>query len=275
MNVTRVPGYLGREDEIRGILSTQTIDQAARALKVSRGTVSFWKKRMGLSKVVVPPVRDPNLGSRVCTKCKAEKPAIEFHPSKNTRLKCVSRCALCTREDRRLAYIKKVGYDPQTVDRRKLREFRGSRGMPLTERLAAQSVEIPATGCRLMTKVPATNGYVQIRYEGKLLLAHVVVFKLSGRTLGPGQEIDHLCNNPKCINPLHLEAVTRSENAKRSYQRGRKPSVGPRLTEEQVRELRALYEAGGTTQGQLATLFKVSRSTVNGILCRRRRAMVA
>jgi len=30
-----------------------------------------------------------------------------------------------------------------------------------------------------------------------------------------GLEIDHLCRNRKCCNPKHLEAVTRSENARR------------------------------------------------------------
>lgn len=32
-----------------------------------------------------------------------------------------------------------------------------------------------------------------------------------------GCEIDHLCRNKKCVNPKHLEAVTRSENMLRAY----------------------------------------------------------
>jgi hypothetical protein len=28
--------------------------------------------------------------------------------------------------------------------------------------------------------------------------------------------LDHLCRNPKCVNPNHLEVVTRSENLRRS-----------------------------------------------------------
>lgn len=30
-----------------------------------------------------------------------------------------------------------------------------------------------------------------------------------------GLEVDHLCNDPRCINPHHLEAVTPSENCQR------------------------------------------------------------
>ena len=33
-----------------------------------------------------------------------------------------------------------------------------------------------------------------------------------------GLELDHLCRNRGCVNPWHLEPVTRSENARRTYQ---------------------------------------------------------
>ena len=32
-----------------------------------------------------------------------------------------------------------------------------------------------------------------------------------------GLELDHLCRNKCCVNPQHLEPVTRSENLKRGY----------------------------------------------------------
>jgi len=42
------------------------------------------------------------------------------------------------------------------------------------------------------------------------------------RVKGPkpkGIEIDHTCNNRKCVNTDHMELVTRSENQKRRHQR--------------------------------------------------------
>jgi hypothetical protein len=54
---------------------------------------------------------------------------------------------------------------------------------------------------------------------GKFILAHRYSYKLHKGEIGVGLEIDHLCFNPKCCNPDHLEAVTPSVNVQRSYGR--------------------------------------------------------
>ena len=216
--------------------------------------------------------------TKTCTKCLTEKTTDDFYPvragPKRSKDGLNPRCKPCVKEDRRLAYAKRVGYDPATVDRRKLGEFRGTNQLPLMTRLEIQSVENPVTGCRVMTKVPTTSGYAQIRYNGKLYLAHVIVYKASGRPLEPGQEVDHLCNNRLCINPQHLEAVSHAENTRRSYERGRRPVISRRkLTTGQAQEIRDLYAAGGVSQQALADQFKISRTHVNGIINHRRRSL--
>lgn len=50
---------------------------------------------------------------------------------------------------------------------------------------------------------------------GKLKGAHVAVYEKLVGPIPAGLEIDHLCRNPICCNPSHLEPVTRRENVLR------------------------------------------------------------
>lgn len=53
-------------------------------------------------------------------------------------------------------------------------------------------------------------------------LAHRFAYERIGRgELDPDLTIDHLCENKLCVNPAHLEQVTREENVRRQYDRAR------------------------------------------------------
>lgn len=45
--------------------------------------------------------------------------------------------------------------------------------------------------------------------------AHCFSLALIGKRAAPGQHVDHLCRNPACVNPSHLEIVTGRENTLR------------------------------------------------------------
>jgi len=48
---------------------------------------------------------------------------------------------------------------------------------------------------------------------------HREIYELFVGPIPDGLDIDHLCGNKGCINPEHLEPVTRSENVRRAIKR--------------------------------------------------------
>jgi hypothetical protein len=75
------------------------------------------------------------------------------------------------------------------------------------------------SGCWLWTASLSRQGYGQFYTgtKGRFDLAHRVSYVLNVGEIPAGKELDHLCYNPSCINPQHLEAVTRAENIKRGW----------------------------------------------------------
>lgn len=71
--------------------------------------------------------------------------------------------------------------------------------------------------------------------------AHVVAWELLVGPMPVGLQLDHLCQNPLCVNPDHLEPVTPRENTHRSHgptgvnARRTHCSKGHALTDENVR----------------------------------------
>lgn len=59
------------------------------------------------------------------------------------------------------------------------------------------------------------NGYGYFWLQGRSIGAHRASYILFRGVLVPGDCIDHLCMNTVCVNPGHLEVVTRGENTAR------------------------------------------------------------
>ena len=87
---------------------------------------------------------------------------------------------------------------------------------PADERFAEKVVIDEQSGCHEWSGSRDKRGYGRFSREGNTGLAHVYAYERQHGSVPDGLELDHLCRNTRCVNPLHLEAVTHRENMKRS-----------------------------------------------------------
>ncbi|MFZ2886530.1 MAG: HNH endonuclease signature motif containing protein [Minisyncoccia bacterium] len=59
------------------------------------------------------------------------------------------------------------------------------------------------------------SGYGRVAIKRKVYQAHRIAYEKEHGPIPKGLTLDHLCRVPSCVNPDHLEAVTRGENVLR------------------------------------------------------------
>jgi hypothetical protein len=104
--------------------------------------------------------------------------------------------------------------------------------IPIEERFLEYVGETTSEGCIIWKGCTNDAGYGIIREstaDGNNVLAHRYAFVQAGGVLEDGQCALHHCDNPPCINPEHLYAGTRDDNAKDrvARNRGRKGETIP------------------------------------------------
>lgn len=127
--------------------------------------------------------------------------------------------------------------------------------------------------CWLWTGYKTEEGYGQIKFRTKRLVAHRVSYELYVGPIPDGMCVLHECDVHACVNPDHLFLGTQVDKvystvAKEKHVRGEAINTSV-LTEKQVLEIRALYIPYSKSRGKVALAVKygVHPSTIKGVVC--------
>jgi hypothetical protein len=75
-----------------------------------------------------------------------------------------------------------------------------------------------AAACWPWVGAKSHDGYARFRTsDARTIIAHRMAYEMRVGPIPEGLTLDHLCRNKLCMNPAHLEAVTRRENMLRAW----------------------------------------------------------
>lgn len=91
----------------------------------------------------------------------------------------------------------------------------GPRPRPVLDRLLARVRYDHGCWCYQGARTRYGHARINRGPDRKIEHAHRVAYREMVGPIPDGMVLDHLCRTPACVNPLHLEVITRDENFRR------------------------------------------------------------
>jgi len=158
-----------------------------------------------------------------------------------------------------------------TVTKKTLRETLDHRHPKIIKRFLSK---IKKDGqCIIWTGNTDSYGYGLMRIGKGREKAHRLSFKIHNGEIPKNMCVCHACDNPLCVNPLHLWLGTQSENLKDMKSKGRasgfkgkgESRYQSRLKENDILQIKGLsFE--GLNRSSIARIFGVAPGTISAVV---------
>ncbi len=143
-------------------------------------------------------------------------------------------------------------------------------GTALADRLMFHAEK--TTTCWWWRGSKTEGGYGRLIVDGTIKLAHRISYEVFNGEIAKGLHVLHKCDNPSCINPIHLFTGTHADNMADRARKGRnavqatgKGSKKSSLKESDITAIVHLSN-NGVSQEKLSKLYMVTRPTISAIL---------
>jgi len=117
--------------------------------------------------------------------------------------------------------------------------------------------------CWTWTACKNTHGYGGFRVNDRREVAHRVSYRIHHGD-PEGTNVLHSCDNPQCVNPNHLRAGTKKDNACDMARRGRQQKQ--KLSVDDVLEIVTLVKGRRLTRQVISEKYNVTKSIISGIV---------
>ena len=164
----------------------------------------------------------------------------------------------------------------------KAKQFRSPNGQSNEERFSNHTEPEPMSGCYLWTGNVSFDGYGSFGWklesgQIKTTKAHRAAYLLKYGSIPDGLVICHKCNVRSCVNPDHLYAGTQRQNVEDAIRAGTHiltrdgfnagtRNGRARLTEDDVRNMRAEYAAGGISFKNIAAKYGMNTAAARSAI---------